>query len=111
MRVRVLFAVVAFLGLLAAFSSCQSPLGESLGYYRMVGADIVEGEGTITYVQIEGGFYGITTGKDGHWDPINLPSAFEQDGLKVRFRAKLRNDLVSYHMWGRIIELISIEKI
>jgi hypothetical protein len=111
MKGRTFFIVVTFLGLLAAFSACQSPLSEPLGYYRMVGADIVEGQGTVIFVGIEGGFYGITTGKDGHWDPINLPSGFEQDGLKVKFRAKLRNDLLSFHMWGRIIELISIEKI
>jgi len=111
MRSRVFFAVFILMGLLAAFGSCQSPVGEAFGYHKMIGTDAVEGQGTITFVGVEGGFYGITTGNDGHWDPINLPPEFAQDGLKVKFLAKLRDDLYSVHMWGRIIELTWIVKI
>jgi len=31
--------------------------------------------------------------------------------LKVKFKAKIRKDLVSIHMWGTLIELIYIDKI
>ncbi len=58
----------------------------------------------------EGGFYGIITANDGRWDPINLLSEFKVDGLRVEFKARIRNDLMSYHMWGTVIELISIKK-
>lgn len=92
------------------FCSCQNPVANDFGYYRYIGTDLVEGAGTITYLGFEGGFYGIATGKEGSWDPINLPSEFMKDGLRVKFRAKLRKDLGSFHMWGVLIELISIEK-
>lgn len=72
---------------------------------------IIEGIGTIKYIDLEGGFYGIVTDYDGHYDPINLPSEFQVDGLRVKFIAKIRKDLHSYHMWGTIIELIYIKKL
>ena len=93
------------------FSACQNPVGNDFGYYRYVGTDLIEGAGTITHLSFEGGFYGIMTGTEGHWDPINLPSEFMKDGLRVKFQAKLRKDLGSFHMWGMMVELTSIEKI
>ena len=38
------------------------------------GKDIVEGSGTITYINLEGGFYGIVADDGEHYVPINLPS-------------------------------------
>lgn len=67
-------------------------------------------EGTVKYIGLEGGFYGII-GTKGNYDPINLPRAFAVDGLKVRFVAKVRDDMGSIHMWGTLIEIIKIEKI
>jgi len=32
------------------------------------------------------------------------------DGLKVKFKEKIRKDIGSYHMWGEVIELIYIKK-
>lgn len=110
MRSKLLLFVITSLAFLLIFSSCQNPLVSDLGSYRLIGADIVEGTGTITYLGFEGGFYGITSGSDGRWDPMNLPSDFMKDGLRVKYRAKLRKDLSSFHMWGVIVELISIER-
>ncbi|MCK4760237.1 MAG: hypothetical protein KAT69_09305 [Candidatus Aminicenantes bacterium] len=76
----------------------------------IVQGDIVEATGIIKYVDLEGGFYGITT-PDKSYVPINLPPEFEMDGLKVKFKAKIRKDLVSIHMWGILIELTYIDKI
>ena len=67
--------------------------------------------GIIKYITLEGGFYGII-GDDGvNYDPINLPDNFRIDGLKVVLTAIRREDLCSFHMWGIIIEIISIQLI
>ena len=73
--------------------------------------DAVSATGTVKYIDLEGGFYGII-GDDGQrYDPINLSQQFQKDGLRVRFEAKPREDLDSIHMWGRLIEIINIEKL
>ena len=109
-KTKSLLFLCVFLFFVFIFYSCKSPFSENFGEILWEG-DIIEGTGTITYIVIEGGFYGIITANDGHWDPINLRSEFTVDGLRVKFKAKIRDDLHSYHMWGRIIELIYIKKL
>lgn len=73
--------------------------------------DIISGTGTVKFIDLEGGFYGIV-GDDGKkYDPTNLDQQFKEDGLRVRFEAKIRRDIASIHMWGTIIELTKIEKL
>jgi len=73
--------------------------------------DIVSGTGTIKFIDLEGGFYGII-GDDGkYYDPINLSQDFQVDGLRVRFEAKIRDDIFGIHMWGTPIEILKIEKL
>ena len=65
--------------------------------------------GTVAYVQLEGGFYGIK-GDDGKsYDPVNLPAGFCKDGLRVRFEAKELKDQMSFHMWGTIVQIVHIQ--
>jgi inhibitor of cysteine peptidase len=62
-------------------------------------------------LDFEGGFWGII-GDDGeHYDPINLDSEFRGEGLRIYFEAKIRTDLGSYHMWGKIVEILKIQKL
>ena len=75
------------------------------------GKDIVEGSGTITYINLEGGFYGIMADDGEHYVPINLPPEFKVDGLRVRFKGKIRDDLLSIYMCGTLLELIYIKKL
>jgi len=50
-------------------------------------------------------------GDDGkHYDPINMPQEFKVAGLRVRFSANF-TDYVSYHMWGYVVRLVSIERL
>jgi len=72
--------------------------------------DIVQGTGTITYLSFEGGFYGIISDDGNGYDPINLPPEYEIDGLSVEFVGVIL-DLESFHMWGRIIKILSIRLI
>ena len=70
--------------------------------------ELIYGTGTIIYLEIEGGFYGILSDDGEHYDPTNLPIEYQKDGLRISYIAKERSDLLNFHMWGKIIELINI---
>ncbi len=71
----------------------------------------IQGTGIIQYNDFEGGFYGIV-GDDGeYYDPINLPSEFEEDGLKVKYTLEILENQTNIHMWGTVVEIIKIEKL
>lgn len=71
----------------------------------------VSGTGTVTFIELEGGFFGIV-GDDGKkYDPLNLSKDFQQDGLKVHFTASVRPDIVTIRQWGTIVEITKIERL
>lgn len=65
-------------------------------------------EGEVTYMEIEGGFWAIET-SDETYDPTNLPSEFQKDGLDVTVSAN-HTDRVSHRMVGPIIRIVNITK-
>ena len=67
--------------------------------------------GTVNYIDLEGGFYGITDEEGNKYDPVNLPEEYKEDGTRVRFSAKKLENYTSIHMWGKIIEITNIDKI
>lgn len=71
---------------------------------------VISMTGTVRFVDLEGGFYGIVADDGNHYDPINLDKKFQVEGMRVRFEAKTRKDVATYHMWGTPIEIIKIEK-
>lgn len=71
-------------------------------------ADSFEIVGTVTYKNIEGGFYAIDGDNGSKYDPINLPESFRKDGLRVKVTARPRIDAMSLHMYGAIIEVVNI---
>ena len=91
------FGVIVLL-LLVFFSGCLE-------------RDVVEEKGEIRYVDLEGGFYGIISYDGEKYDPVNLPNDFKIDGLHVRFRLRVLSEENSFHMWGKVVYLIEIEKI
>ncbi len=74
------------------------------------GSAVVSGTGVIRYFSLEGGFYGIVADNGKNYDPRNLSPEFKQDGLRVRFQVKTRNE-ATVHMWGTPVDIISIEKL
>ncbi|MBD3245516.1 MAG: hypothetical protein GF333_00710 [Candidatus Omnitrophica bacterium] len=56
--------------------------------------------GTVRYVSLEGGFYGIVTDGGARLLPLNLPERFETDGLSIRFRGYQKRDVITQYMWG-----------
>ncbi len=67
--------------------------------------------GTVKYIDLEGGFYGIITDDNKRLDPINLAKEFQTDGKRIMFKYKEKKDLVSFHMWGTIVEILEIKEI
>lgn len=67
--------------------------------------------GTIKYIDLEGGFYGIIDNEGNRYDPVNLTDEFKEDGLKVKFSCKILKDTIGTHMWGTTIELTDIQRI
>lgn len=68
-------------------------------------AAIVSAVGRIVYVDLEGGFYGIEAEDGTKYNPLNLEEAFQEDGLRVRFRGVLRPDVMTIRMWGQNLEI------
>jgi hypothetical protein len=71
--------------------------------------EAISGTGTVKFVDLEGGFYGIVGDDNKQYEPMNLEQTYQKDGLRVRFQAKIRQDMASIHMWGTIIEITRIE--
>jgi len=71
--------------------------------------DIIEASGTVRFIELEGGFYGIVDDDGNKYDPTNLRDEFQEDGLRVKFSFKILTDTVSTHMWGTLIEVTEIE--
>ena len=66
--------------------------------------------GIITYVDLEGGFYGIVDQAGNRYLPVNLPPEFKKEKLRISFRAVPLRDQMGFQMWGVPVRLQSIER-
>jgi len=67
-------------------------------------------QGTVVFVQMEGGFYGVAGDDGALWDPVNFPDTLSVDSLRVEFEGEpIERD--SIHMWGQPFRLTNIYKI
>ncbi len=64
--------------------------------------------GTIQYVELEGGFFGIVTEEGTKYFPQYLPFDFKVDGLPVRVDAMPEEQAIGIQMWGLPIKIIRI---
>jgi len=88
-------------------SGSAKPPGESAS--PAAPETLIEIEGTVSYQDLEGGFFAIQ-GQDGkRYEPVNLPPPYREDGLKVWLQARPRPDMMSVRMYGVIIDVIEIE--
>ena len=67
----------------------------------------VNGTGTIRWIEIEGGFYGIESDDGARYLPVNLGDAYQADGMRIRFLA-YPADIMTIAMWGIPITLVSV---
>ena len=71
-------------------------------------ADTIDIKGTIVFKDIEGGFYAIDGDNGDKYDPVNLPEEYKKNGLKVKVKARFNKDIMSIHMYGEIVDIVSI---
>ena len=89
--------LLAFLASLVGLAGCQSAPGEPSDWQPFTGE--------VVWVTVERGFWGIKADKLGRINPVELPVAFQQDGLRLQGELRLRPDMVSMKMWGTISEI------
>jgi len=97
-RVGLALTAIVFLGAAALVCGCTA-----------TEEGVVTDTGTVTYIDLEGGFYGIITEDGTRYLPQNLDPAFAQDGLAVRFTLR-PVDVATIQQWGTPVEIISIER-
>ncbi|MCA1915874.1 cache domain-containing protein [Methanospirillum hungatei] len=66
--------------------------------------------GTITYIDLEGGFYGFIAQDGAQYLPLDLPDEYKQDGLHVDITGVIDPDVVTIQMWGQPLRILSITK-
>jgi len=71
----------------------------------------VQDIGTLKYIDLEGGFYGIITDKDKCYYPLQLRDEYKKDGLRIKFTGILRDDVMTFVQWGQNIEITEIEQL
>ncbi len=64
----------------------------------------------VSYIDLEGGFYGIITDTGDHHDPINLPVEYQVDSLRISYKYKTVQNVASIRMWGTPIEILEIRE-
>lgn len=72
---------------------------------------VVRGTGVITYLDFEGGFFGIVSDNGSRYDPGSLDEAFQEEGLRVRFSVRVLEGVMSIRMWGTPVEVIKLESV
>ncbi|MHC1745715.1 MAG: hypothetical protein AB9895_01065 [Negativicutes bacterium] len=71
--------------------------------------EMVNFTGTVNYIDLEGGFWGIVAADGKKYDPLNLPMEFKKEGLRVHVEGVVKN-VIGIHMWGTVIEITVINK-
>lgn len=78
---------------------------------RAVRDSIRSGIGTIQYVNLEGGFYGLIDRDSGtRYAPGAIPDSLRIDGLQVRYEVRVR-DVMTIQMWGTPVEVLNLEQV
>lgn len=63
---------------------------------------------TVTYISLEGGFFGLLTEDGRKLLPLKLPKKFHQDGAVVNVLGKAKKNIVTFQQWGVPFEIQQI---
>jgi len=85
-----------------------APVAVSCGGDEEKGS-IITMTGTITYIDLEGGFYGFVSGNGDRYFPINLDQQYRVNNTKVRIKGKIRENVMTTIMWGTPLEILKIQ--
>ena len=62
--------------------------------------------GTSTYIDLEGGFWGIKTATDNYY-PINMPEQLKTEGCKAYCSITILEDVMTMQNWGIVCKVES----
>ncbi|TQV75096.1 hypothetical protein FLL45_09140 [Aliikangiella marina] len=71
--------------------------------------NILPYKGTIQYVDLEGGFFGITTDKGTKLLPMGLPKEYLQHGAIIEFSGEKDEDVMTIQQWGTPFKIKDIK--
>jgi hypothetical protein len=73
---------------------------------------IITERGTVSYIGLAGGSWGIISDKShngtNYFEPVFMPLRFRHDGLRIWFMAFLLPYIPNIHMWGERVLIIKI---
>lgn len=95
---------------LAVLCLIAAPAAVSRGGDEEKGSRITM-NGIITYIELEGGFYGIIADSGERYFPVNLEQQYKINDLKVRIEGKIRKNVMTTTMWGTPLEILKIERL
>ena len=64
---------------------------------------------TVVYIELEGGFWGLTTVDGDQLLPLNMPEQLKVEGAEVRVWVKPVEDAVTIQMWGTPVKITRFE--
>ena len=103
-----LYGTIICLALIVALGGCHNPSPADSKTGAVPSQTVT---GTVRYIDVEGGFYGIVTDDGKKLDPVNLPQEFRKDGLRIRARVEPLQDRVSIRMWGTPVRIIEFKRL
>lgn len=68
-------------------------------------------QGTVRYMNLEGGFWGIEADNGQQILPTNLAAEYKKDGLRISFKASPETDMMSIQQWGTLSNVSDVEVI
>lgn len=68
-------------------------------------------QGTVRYMNLEGGFWGIVADNGQKILPKNLPAEYRKDGLRLSFSAQEITGMMTIQQWGTLSNLSNISVI
>ena len=93
--------LIIFLLLAVAVLSCGCTTPVSTG-------NTVQGSGTVVYIDLEGGFFGIVADNGERYLPLNLPPELQKDDIRVVFDGVIREDMFTIRQWGIPLDITTI---
>ncbi|NMD53410.1 hypothetical protein HG547_17555 [Shewanella sp. DNRA4] len=65
-------------------------------------------QGTVRYLNLEGGFWGIIADTGQKILPKNLPQEYRKDGIRLSFSAQEITGMMTIQQWGKLSNLSDI---
>jgi heat shock protein HslJ len=84
-----------------------TPVRERALNQSVMRSPLVSSTGTVVYMDLEGGFYGIVADDGTRYLPDTLPASCRVDGIRVKFTGMEKTGVASIYMWGKSLRILS----